>query len=732
MKKLFFITMPFLVAAQQQDTLKTFTADEVIVSSTRAALNTPTTFSLIKANELKNVNLGQDLPVLLDFSPSVVSTSDAGAGIGYTGMRIRGSDATRINITVNGIPINDAESHSVFWVNMPDLFSSVEDVQIQRGVGTSTNGAGAFGASVNMRTQKTSQMPYGIFSASGGSFGTVKLSAQAASGLIKNKFFIEGRFSKINSNGYVERATSDLWSYFITSGFQHKRTFLKFVTFAGHEKTYQAWNGVSEEMLKTDRRYNSAGTDYGSKEFPWRNEIDKYGQQYYQLLLSQGFGKGFSLNIGLFTTLGKGYYEQYKVNQKLKKYTPIFDSTLITKRSDLIRRRWLDNIFYGSTFSLSYERRNLNISLGGLLSQYRGKHFGNVIWNEQEFSFNKNLHYYDNHSLKNDYNVYLKADYTFLNRYTIFADIQFRHIDYNGSGKDNDGVNVLFNKHWNFVNPKGGIAIAISNLHNVYTSVAVGNKEPNRDDVAYSRATKSENMIDWEGGYQFRHKKFPLQLNGYYMYYKNQLVLTGKLDDVGNAERVNVPKSFRAGIELNGSIKFYSKITEREIFKLGYSLTYAQSRIKEFTQLTPTYDNDYNYIDTLLLQEKFQNTRIAFSPDIIAGLELTGSPLPGLTLSLNTKAVSKQYLDNTQNENKKLKPYSYTNFNAAYTYYFPKNRSITISLLVNNIFNFMYENNGYTYSERYYDNGVLQTPTVYNFYYPQAGINFLFGVRVKI
>lgn len=732
MKGLFFITMPFLVAAQQQDTLKTFTADEVIVSSTRAALNTPTTFSLIKANELKNVNLGQDLPVLLDFSPSVVSTSDAGAGIGYTGMRIRGSDATRINITVNGIPINDAESHSVFWVNMPDLFSSVEDVQIQRGVGTSTNGAGAFGASVNMRTQKTSQMPYGIFSASGGSFGTVKLSAQAASGLIKNKFFIEGRFSKINSNGYVERATSDLWSYFITSGFQHKRTFLKFVTFAGHEKTYQAWNGVSEEMLKIDRRYNSAGTDYGSKEFPWRNEIDKYGQQYYQLLLSQGFGKGFSLNIGLFTTLGKGYYEQYKVNQKLKKYTPIFDSTLITKRSDLIRRRWLDNIFYGSTFSLSYERRNLNISLGGLLSQYRGKHFGNVIWNEQEFSFNKNLHYYDNHSLKNDFNVYLKADYTFLNRYTIFADIQFRHIDYNGSGKDNDGVNILFNKHWNFVNPKGGIAIAISNLHNVYTSVAVGNKEPNRDDVAYSRATKSENMIDWEGGYQFRHKKFPLQLNGYYMYYKNQLVLTGKLDDVGNAERVNVPKSFRAGIELNGSIKFYSKITEREIFKLGYSLTYAQSRIKEFTQLTPTYDNDYNYIDTLLLQEKFQNTRIAFSPDIIAGLELTGSPLPGLTLSLNTKAVSKQYLDNTQNENKKLKPYSYTNFNVAYTYYFPKNRSITISLLVNNIFNFMYENNGYTYSERYYDNGVLQTPTVYNFYYPQAGINFLFGVRVKI
>lgn len=732
MKRFFFITMPFWVAAQQSDSIKTFNTEEVIVTSTRASLNTPTTFSLIKTSDLQKVNLGQDLPILLDFSPSIVTTSDAGAGVGYTGMRIRGSDATRINVTINGIPINDAESHAVFWVNTPDLFSSVEDIQVQRGVGTSTNGPGAFGASVNIRTQNISTKPYGIFAASGGSFNTVKLTAQAASGLIKNKFFVEGRLSKINSSGYIERAASDLWSFFVTAGFQKKNTLLKFVSFGGHEKTYQAWYGVSEEMLKENRRFNIAGTDYGAKENPWRNETDNYGQQHFQLFLSQGFSKGLSLNLGLFTTLGKGYYEQYKVNQKLSRYAPVFDSLLNNERTDVIRRRWLDNIFYGSTFSLNYDRKKLNFSLGGLVGQYRGKHFGNIVWNKAGFSFSDKTHYYDNQSLKNDFNFYIKGSYTIAKRVTFFADLQYRHVSYNGNGLDNDKFYIDFNQQWNFFNPKGGITIAASSLHHFYSSVAVGNKEPNRDDVAYGRAAKSENMIDWEGGYQLRHRNFPLQLNGYYMHYKNQLVLTGKLDDVGNPQRVNVPISFRAGVELNGSLIFHSKITEREIFKIAYNITYAQSRIKEFTQLTPTYNDDYELIDTLMLQEKFYNTRIAFSPDVIAGLELTGSPLKGLQLSLNTKAVSKQYLDNTQNENKMLKPYTYTNFNAAYTLNFQKERSVTISLLINNLFNFMYSSNGYTFSERYFSNGELSAPVAYNYFYPQAGINFLAGIRLKI
>ncbi|MBX2903933.1 MAG: TonB-dependent receptor [Chitinophagales bacterium] len=732
MKKLIFITMPFLVAAQEPDSIKTFNANEVLITSTRAALNTPTTFSLIKSAELQRVNLGQDLPVMLDFSPSVVSTSDAGAGVGYTSMRIRGSDATRINVTINGIPVNDAESHNVFWVNTPDLFSSVEDIQVQRGVGTSTNGAGAFGASVNIRTQKIAAKPSGIFAVSGGSFNTVKLTAQASSGLIKNKFFIEGRLSKLNSNGYVERASSNLWSYFVTTGMQHKSTVLKLVAFGGNEKTYQAWNGVSEDMLKTNRRFNSAGTDYGAKENPWRNEVDNYGQHYCQLLFSQGFKKGFSMNVGLFTTLGKGYYEQYKVNQKLKKYAPVFDTLLNASRTDVIRRRWLQNIFYGSTFSLSFERKNVNVYLGGLLSQYRGKHFGNIIWNDAGYDFSSNTHYYDNNSVKNDFNVYLRVSYTFAERVTLFADVQYRFVGYNGKGFDNDKVQIDFNSKWHFVNPKGGISVAATPLHHFYTSVAVGNKEPNRDDVAYNRAVKSERLIDWEGGYQFRHRKFPLYVNGYYMYYTNQLVLTGQLDDVGNAQRVNVPVSFRAGVELNGAIIFNSKISEREIFRIGYNLTYAQSKIKNFEQQTPTFDDDYNRIDTLLLVQHYANTRIAFSPDVIAGIELMGSPLPGLQLSLSTKAVSKQYLDNTQSEAKKLKPYSYTNFNAAYTFQFAKSRSVTVSVLVNNLFNYMFESNGYTYSERYYSAGTVGAPVVYNYYYPQAGINVLAGIRLKI
>ncbi|MCS6819528.1 MAG: TonB-dependent receptor plug domain-containing protein, partial [Chitinophagales bacterium] len=365
MKRFFFLLLPTALAAQNPDSLKTFNTDEVIVTATRASLNTPTTFSIVKSKELEPINLGQDLPVLLDFTPSIVTTTDAGAGVGYTGLRIRGSDPTRINVTINGVPVNDAESQSVFWVNTPDLFSSVEDIQIQRGVGTSTNGPAAFGASINIRTRSVSSVPYGAFSVSGGSFNTIKLTAMGATGLLKNKFFAEGRLSKINSNGYIERASSDLWSYFVTAGFQHKKTSLRFIHFYGHEKTYQAWYGVPENMLKINRRFNSAGTDFGAKENPWKNEIDNYRQQYFQLFITQQFSPQWMLNVGLFTTLGKGYYEQYKVKQLLSRYAPVFDSIHFSIETDLIRRRWLDNVFYGSVFSLQYERKSFQFTLGG-------------------------------------------------------------------------------------------------------------------------------------------------------------------------------------------------------------------------------------------------------------------------------------------------------------------------------------------------------------------------------
>jgi iron complex outermembrane receptor protein len=732
MKKLFLIAFPLATFAQQtEDSVKTILKDEVVVTATRATTNTPTTFSILKKKDMESVNLGQDLPIMLDFTPSVVTTSEAGAGVGYTGIRIRGTDATRINVTINGIPVNDGESQNVFWVNTPDLFSSVEDIQIQRGVGTSTNGSGAFGASVNVKTQRTAMKPYGEFSVSGGSFNTVKLTAKGGTGMIKDKFFIEGRLSSISSSGYIERASSNLWSYFVTAGFQHKSTMLKFITFSGREKTYQAWNGISEEDLKTNRRKNTAGTDYGAKELPWRNEIDNYQQQHYQLHFTQGFAQHFSFNAGLFTTIGKGYYEQYKVNQRLSKYLPAFDDSVAGNRADVIRRRWLDNIYYGSTFALNFDRRNIQATLGGLFSHYRNNHFGNIVWADG-YASNKNKHYYDNKSLKNDFNVFAKVSYTLLQKITLYADVQYRYVKYSGKGFDNDKVEINFDRKWHFINPKGGINVAINHNHALYTSVAVANREPSREDVAYNKDVQHENMIDWEGGYKFNHRNFALQLNGYYMHYKNQLVLSGRLDDVGNTLRINVPSSFRAGIELAGAFVFFSKTSENPVFNINYNFTFSQNKIKQFSQTTFTYDDDYVPVDSLELNETFANTNISFSPDFIAGLELVATPVKGLRIALATKAISRQYLDNTSNKTRSLKPYSYSNLNAAYTFSLPKSRSITLSVLVNNLFNFKYENNGYTFTERYYSNGEVSPTVNYNYYYPQAGINFLAGVMVKL
>ncbi len=732
MKKIFLIALPLYLSAQQaEDSVKTFIKDEVVVTATRASANTPTTFSILKKQDVETINLGQDLPIMLDFTPSVVTTSDAGAGVGYTGIRIRGTDATRINVTINGIPVNDAESQGVFWVNTPDLFSSVEDIQVQRGVGTSTNGAGAFGASVNVKTQKSSAKPFGEFSVSGGSFNTVKLTAKAGTGMIKNKFFVEGRLSRISSSGYIERASSDLWSYFITAGMQHKNTSLKFITFSGREKTYQAWYGVPEAELQSNRRMNVAGTDWGAKENPWRNEIDNYQQQYYQLYLSQGFARYFSLNAGLFTTLGKGYFEQYKVNQRLGRYSPVFADSLSALRADIIRRRWLDNVYYGSTFSLNYDNRNVSATLGGLFSQYRGKHYGNVVWADG-FAVDETKRYYFNDALKNDFNVFAKINYTFLKRITLYADVQYRYVSYKGMGEDNDRVGIDFNRTWHFFNPKGGLNIAVNNQHSFYTSVAVGNREPAREDVAYNNASKHEQLINWEGGYKFNHLKFALQLNGYYMHYNNQLALTGQLDDVGNPLRVNVPESFRAGVEVAGAFMFHHGSNEREVFRIAYNFTFSQNKIKEFTQTTFTFDDDYVPVDSLLLDEKFYNTNLSFSPDFIAGLELIATPVNGLRVALSTKAVSRQFLDNTSNKAKSIKPYTYTNLNAAYTFALPKERSVTLSILINNLFNFKYVNNGYTFGERYFSNEELTPVVNYNYFYPQAGINFLAGITVKL
>jgi iron complex outermembrane receptor protein len=707
------------------------------VYATRARSNSPTTFQYISKTELNKNNLGQDLPFLLDNTPSVVTTSDAGAGVGYTGIRIRGSDATRINVTLNGIPVNDAESQNTFWVDLPDIASTAQSVQIQRGVGSSTNGGSAFGGTISVQTQSPSVKPFGEAGVSLGSFRTFRGNIKSGTGLIKNRFFIEASGSWITSDGYIDRASSNLRSWFAQTGYLYNKTLIKFLYFSGRERTYQAWNGVPEDSLKTNRTFNDLGTDYGASFPPYKNQTDNYRQDYFQLLFAQQLPSNFYLNVGLFTTLGRGYYEEFKANKKFSSYFEDGPST----GTDLVRQKWLSNVFYGGTFALSYEKKNISAVLGGLASQFRGKHFGKVVWTAEPIVFDKERNYYEGNSVKTDLNFYAKFNYELLSKVNLYVDVQYRYVAYNTKGIDGDKSTYDANHTWHFVNPKAGILYKIKPEHHTYLSYALGNREPNRDDVlsalASNKTVKPEVMHNIEAGYKFLHRKFPLSINHYTMFYKNQLVLTGKLNDVGNPIKENVAVSLREGVELNGSFRFFKKLTEHNVFSINYSLTYSVNKIQRFDEYIYTYDENYSPVDSLTQIVSHNKSDIAFSPSIIASLELAAYPIKGLEISLVTKAVSKQYLDNTSNEKRKIKPFTYSNLRIAYL--LPLKRSdkeIRFTLLFNNIFNRFFESNGYTYSERYGyldENNQFQTTDTYtyNYYYPQAGFNFLAGVSVR-
>jgi iron complex outermembrane receptor protein len=737
--------------AAQTKSIKTVSKEDVIISSTRAGSNSPTAFQVISKEELNKNNLGQDLPILLDNTPSAVTTSDAGGGVGYTGIRIRGSDATRINVTLNGIPVNDAESHGTFWVNLPDVVSSAQSIQIQRGIGTSSNGAGAFGGSISLQTQTPSLKPFVEANVSGGSFSTFRINGKIGTGIRKG-FFFEGSASWITSDGYIERASSNLVSWFSQIGYLKNNTLLKLVYFAGQEKTYQAWNGVPQDSLGTNRRFNDLGSDYGQHQPAYRNQTDNYNQDYFQLLFAQGLPKHLNLNAGLFATLGHGYYEEYKVGQNFNNFFPGHDSIGIT--TDLVRQKWLQNIYYGGTFSLAYEHKNINAVFGGAITQYRGKHFGKVIWTQERVGLDKDQHYYDGKAVKNDFNLYGKFNYELLQKVNFYIDLQYRYVGYTTSGIKDDQTAYTVNKQWHFFNPKAGILYKINRRHQVYASYALGNREPNRDDVLTALATnktiKPETMHDVEAGYKFLHSRFPVALNFYMMQYKDQLVLTGKLNDVGNPIKENVAASYRVGAELSGTIKIftpdkdpmvyhgdYELLKGKHIMSINYSFTYSINKIKSFDEYVYTYDENYTPVADLTQVVTHKNSAISFSPNIIASLELVAYPVQGLEISLMNKAVSKQYLDNTSNEQRKLKPFFYSNLRLAYKLPLKRDdKEIRLTLLFNNIFNRFYESNGYTYSERYSyldeNNQQQVTPVAtYNYYYPQAGFNMLGGVSVR-
>jgi iron complex outermembrane receptor protein len=688
--------------------------DEVIISATRADDRSPSTFENIKKSEIEKMNLAQDLPILIDGTPSVVTSSDAGAGVGYTGIRIRGSDITRINVTINGIPVNDAESQGVFWVNMPDLSSSVDNIQIQRGVGTSTNGSSAFGASMNIQTLKLNPEPYAEISTAYGSFNTLKTSVMAGTGLIGEKWSFDGRLSRISSNGYIDRATSNLKSFYVSGAYYGKKSLLKLIVFSGKEKTYQAWQGVPKDSLKTNRRFNP---------FTYDNQTDNYQQDNYQMIYSYEFNKHWNLNAAIHYTYGRGYYEEYKEDASYSNYglADVYIGNDTIRSTNLVRQKWLDNHFYGFTFSTKYNTKNFDLTIGGAGNKYDGDHYGEIIW-AQISNFQKDRRWYDNTGIKSDINVFAKANLLLAEKVNLYADVQYRYVDYTINGIDGILRDISQFHYFNFVNPKAGIVYQVNKMNRLYLSFAIANREPNGNNYADADLTRqiptSEVLYDFELGYNFNSKVINLDLNAFYMDYKNQLILTGEINDVGYAIMTNIPKSYRVGIEISSEINILKNL------KLNINGAFSSNKIKDFIEYTDEYDADWNYLGQKVTP--LGETDISFSPDIVAGGNLCYIPFKGFQASFISKYVGKQYIDNTNSTDRMLSPYFISNFLLSYTIKTKFNKEIGLSFLVNNIFNKMYESNAWVY--QYYQGGEHYTD---DGYFPQAGINFLGGVNLK-
>ena len=694
---IFYFLIFFSLFSYSQEKLKDTTQlDDVIINSIRANKKTPVSFSNLSKEEFAARNLGQDIPILMNFMPSVVTTSDAGNGFGYTGIRVRGSDATRVNVTINGVPYNDSESSGTFWVNMPDFASSVESLQLQRGVGTSTNGAGAFGASLNMLTDNSSDKASAEISNSFGSFNSRKHTLKFSTGLLNNHIEISGRLSKLYSDGYVDRAFSDLKSYFFQGVYSSKTTLIKALVFGGTEKTYQSWYGVDAQTLKNDRTFNAAGifTDENGNTRFYDNQTDNYQQDHAQLIWNEKLNNFWTSNLAFHYTKGKGYYEEYAENQDFADYNlaPVFGQT----STDVVRQKWLDNDFYGSTFSLNYQKGKINLIFGTAFNKYDGNHFGKVIW--ARFASNSELgdHYYDDYAVKKDFNIFSKLYYTINSKWILFGDLQYRNVNYKANGVQTNLVDDSFG----FFNPKAGITHTLNAANNLYFSVAVANREPNRTDYENGNP-KSERLIDYELGWRLDKDKMKINANIFYMNYKNQLVLTGALDDVGNPIRKNSGKSYRLGIELDAKFKLNKQ------FSIQPNLTLSSNKIEDYV-----YDDGTSLVN-------LGNSEIAFSPSLIAGNIFIYAPTKALNIGLYSKYVGKQFLSNIEDENAILNDYFIQDVSVNYCWKLKIIfKEIQLNGMVNNIFNKKYSSNGADYGGGYV------------YYFPQAGTNFLVGMNL--
>lgn len=700
--------------------------EEVLVMATRAKNNSSTTYKNISKQDIAKNNFGQDIPYLLDQTPSVVIGSDAGAGIGYTNMKIRGSDNARINVTLNGIPLNDAESMGSFFVNLPDFASSTESIQIQRGIGTSTNGAGSFGASLNIQSNTLEKEPYVEFNNSFGSYNSWKNTLKVGSGLLNNKFTFNVRLSRILSDGYIDRASSDLKSFYVDGGYYSDKHILKAIVFSGKEKTYQSWYGTPEPRLNNDvagmkdyavndgytqletENLLNSGRTYNK--YLYKNQTDNYTQTHHQLHYTNFINEKLIFNAALHYTRGAGYYEEFRPEDDFSKYNlpPVISGTDTIKQTDLVRRRWLDNYFYGTTFSFNYNpSQTIKLTWGGAANQYKGDHYGEIIWAKYASASNLGDKYYLNDAKKDDISTFLKADFTF-EKWLLFADIQYRNINYQVKGDDDKIKGMDFKRKFNFVNPKLGITYLINENSNLYASYAYASKEPVRNDFVDLKGNnpKPEKMQDIEAGYRFNNETFNIGTNFYGMFYKDQLIPTGALNNVGSPLRMNIPNSYRIGLEVDAAWKISAYF--------GWKATagLSQNKIKNYTDETSG--------------EFIKKTDIALSPATILSSEFTYRPLRSVEIALLSKYISRQYLDNSSAKVRSIDPSFVNNIRAIYNFSILGLKNIDLGLTVNNILNEKYQTNGYTWG---YMDGTSRK--YFNFYYPQATTNFMLSLNVK-
>jgi iron complex outermembrane receptor protein len=704
-------------------------SDEVVVNATRIVEKTPLTYSVVDKEKIQQNNTGVDLPFLLQSSPSLVVSSDAGGGIGYTNLRIRGTDLTSINVTLNGVPVNDPESHSVYFVDLPDMASSIENIQIQRGVGTSSNGAAAFGASINIKTEGPSNEPFAQINSTYGAFGTLKNTIGFGTGMTDKGFSFDGRLSKIISDGYIDRAKSDLKSYYLTGAWSGKNTNIKLIATSGFEKTYQAWYGVPKDSLETNPTYNPAGamTDStGNIIGYYENQTDNYQQDYYQLLVAQQIKSNLHLSGALFLTKGKGYYEEWENDKKLSDYgfpdVNIGGQTISS--TDLVQQKWLDNNYFGFNLALQHQSTRFNSTLGLGWNQYFGDHFGYISWAKFASESQNNTKWYENSGDKKDFNVFIKTIYHMNRKLHLFVDIQLRTIDYAITGTHDDLRDFSQNHNFTFVNPKTGIYYSLDEYNSIYASVARSNREPTRSvyrDASPDQEIFSEQLTDFELGYKLVKKNISFESNLFYMDYKNQFVLTGKINDIGAAIMTNVPESYRFGIE--------TQLAWRVVSNLDFTanLTISKNKINNFTE----YIDNWNYWDDpenepYQYENELGSTTISFSPSMTAGAQLNYHLRENFDIIFGSSYVSRQFIDNTSNKERSLDPYLTGNLQLKYKVKQPVFKVLEISAILNNLFNTKYETNAWVYRYIYDDQHYAMDG-----YFPQAGRHGLISATIR-